>query len=646
MLKASRTIFCSYHSDISVTMATPAHMTMPGPAPAATSNMTMPGPAPAAISNMTMTGPAPAAQVTCLVCPKPREYKNKQGLTSHMKRIHQSAIEQVQKLSTILSPTPSLSSPAQSSPVQRTLSFSGSQQDGNTEDAIIQETEPVAAPPKSPIVNVNLTNQDVEAELEREEDFMEAAKEEIEVFETLADLADTAFDPQTEQVKRGVMKEKLNRYKDIMTKKDRILKATVEEVKSLKLSTETLKHDISMSKQVENHKETLIIEKENELKAASTRVKNLEKELKTTKEQNKANIDSLNETVGSLTKRNNELMTQIATENSLADASAREESADEVEAEVEVHAEENTQTVDMRNDITGHKCNACDRLFKASGDLDKHMRDKHEEYACNMCNKKFNSSKQAQEHICMVGDVIPQVCEKSYCKKRFVSSNALAKHAKNTHFGTRRSVCTKCSEILDESMDMKEHMETCGNEDVADTPQRSREVCRHWKKGRCDRGSQCNFSHVGRQDEIGPEQKSTNSAPLACRNGPSCSYLARGKCNFFHHITKRHNNREHQGERQHNARNYQGARYNGRENQGARFNGRENQGARHNGRENQGARGHGRRQQDNRARCRFGRDCDRVPNCPFIHSMEDFPTYNKSHGFRATRLAGNNRRRN
>ena len=246
-----------------------------------------------------------------------------------------------------------------------------------------------------------------------------------------------------------------------------------------------------MSRQVETHKESLANEKEKELKAASNRFKNLEKELKTFKEQNKANIDSLNETVGSLTKKNSELMTQITTEKSLAEANAQEAPAAEVEAEVEVSAEEYSQRVDMRKDVTGHKCIACDRLFKASSDLDRHMRDKHEEHACTMCNKKFNSSMQAEEHICREGEIIPQVCEKSYCKKKFVSSNALAKHVKNVHFGHQRNVCTKCGEMFDKNGDMKKHMDTCGKEVFKDTPEKLMEVCKHWKKGRCDWGSQC-----------------------------------------------------------------------------------------------------------------------------------------------------------
>ena len=146
-----------------------------------------------------------------------------------------------------------------------------------------------------------------------------------------------------------------------------------------------------------------------------------------------------------------------------------------------------------------------------------------------------------------------------------------------------------------------------------------REVCKHWKRGNCSWGSECNFSHVGRQEKTSPEQKSTNNARTACRNGPSCRFLARGKCSFDHHMHRVHNTRE--------PRN-----------------------AGHNDREHQGARqdrnlGQGRRQKDDRAPCRFGRDCDRVLNCPYIHSPADFPMYNQSHGFRATKRTGNNRNR-
>ena len=66
------------------------------------------------------------------------------------------------------------------------------------------------------------------------------------------------------------MKDRLFRYNNIMTKKDKILKA-----------------DFAMSRQVKTHKEAIVNKKENELKAASTRFQNHGKEVKTFEEQKK-----------------------------------------------------------------------------------------------------------------------------------------------------------------------------------------------------------------------------------------------------------------------------------------------------------------------------------------------------------------------
>ena len=582
-------------------MATPAQMTMTGPAPAqATSDgskMTMAAPAPAPAtaggSRTTMAGPAPAAPVTCVVCPKSKEYRNKQGLSNHVKRMHQSAIDQVQKLATMLSPSPSLSSPV-TSPHKRTLSFSGSQLSLDKED--------VTEAPANTIVPEQ-TNNEADLELQQDEDGMEAAKEDIELYEALTDLADSAFDPETEKEKRDILKEKLLRYNTIMRKKENILKATLEEIKSLKLSEETLKHDVVCRTEVQKNQETLINQKENEVKEITKRFKNLEKITQKIKDENKINIDSLNETVGSLTKRNADLIIQLDAQTSLAESLAGEASPSERDVEVEVHDEEPIQRVDMSKETTGPKCNACNKPFKTGSDLDRHMQDKHEEHACNVCGTKFNSRKQSEEHICDEDPIVPQICDKSYCKKKYVSSNALAKHIKNSHFGHQRFVCNKCDEILDNNNGLKKHMETCSKE----VSEKIMEVCKHWKKGKCHWGTQCRFSHVGHQDKTSPVEKSTNNARMACRNGLACSYLARGRCNFAHHMTKSHYSREHQGTR-HNQ-----------------------------------STGQGQMQNDNRHPCKFGRNCDQVPNCAFIHSLEDFPRYSQSQGVRASNPSGNNR---
>ena len=204
----------------------------------------------------------------------------------------------------------------------------------------------------------------------------------------------------------------------------------------------------------------------------------------------------------------------------------------------------------------------------------------------------------------MEGELIAQVCEKSYCKKEFISSEALKDHMKNNHYGNQRSVCPKCGEICGTTLNIKKHMETCrkNSTEAKDKRERSKEVCYHWRRGNCNRGSSCGYSHVGKQDT--PHAKTQVKANTPCRNGPTCTFHARGRCRFGHHEKKTHQRDQEP---------------------------------------NRGSSRQGRRPQPEREQCKFGRDCDRVPNCPFLHNMADFPQYDKAQGFRRTQRSGNNR---
>ena len=59
--------------------------------------------------------PAAQALVTCHDCPKPKDYVNDKGLKAHVKRMHQVAVDQVQKLASIHSP-PAPGAPAPGAP--------------------------------------------------------------------------------------------------------------------------------------------------------------------------------------------------------------------------------------------------------------------------------------------------------------------------------------------------------------------------------------------------------------------------------------------------------------------------------------------------------------------------------------------------
>ena len=58
-----------------------------------------------------------------------------------------------------------------------------------------------------------------------------------------------------------------------------------------------------------------------------------------------------------------------------------------------------------------HHCAVCDMEFNEVADLYRHMNDKHTDSECHMCTKSFNPKKQDNEHICMEGEFVPQVCE-------------------------------------------------------------------------------------------------------------------------------------------------------------------------------------------------------------------------------------------
>ena len=377
-------------------------------------------------------------------------------------------------------------------------------------------------------------------------------------------------------------------------------------------SIASLKHDAHLQDQIIERQKIELDKKDTDKKDVVNKLKKLEIEHKKTKDQHKTDVEALQNSVGNLAKSNSDLTIKVASQQTYIESIEEGFEEPNEQHNIEGSVENIPQRVIMSKESPEHRCQACDKLFKEAGDLDKHMKDRHTESDCHMCNKTFTTRKEAKEHICTEGEIVPQKCEKSYCKKEYASSEALINHMKRAHFGNQRKVCNMCSEILNANDNMKKHNETCGR---VSQPIRNKEkspvVCKHWRRGKCDRGTTCNFSHVGRQDPPRQEYQSTDKTIIPCRNGPSCSFLARSKCDFGHHMT-----RSHQVEQERRQWQSQG----------------------------RPRTSHRSRHQEERIKCRFGAQCDKVPNCPFLHSMEDFPQYNTSHGFRATRRARNNTR--
>ena len=129
--------------------------------------------------------------------------------------------------------------------------------------------------------------------------------------------------------------------------------------------------------------------------------------------QFKVDLDLLRDTLRVVTKNNNELKEALKNKEAMLVAlskettSAEDANNEDLTVSVEIHNEDTNQRT-MNKESAAHKCIACDKDFNASGDLERHLKDKHTESVCNMCDKKFTSTKQAQEHICLEGEIVPQ----------------------------------------------------------------------------------------------------------------------------------------------------------------------------------------------------------------------------------------------
>ena len=156
-----------------------------------------------------------------------------------------------------------------------------------------------------------------------------------------------------------------------------------------------------------------IDEKDAENVVLKNKLKKEEKEHEKSKTEYIKSIETLQETVNNVTKINNDLKTEVATQKEVIRHLEGGETEEHIdvnvdEGHIEVNVEVERQRVDMSKENPLHMCNACNKVFKAAGDLDKHMNDKHTEPECPMCNKTFNTRKDAQDHICLDGDIVPQ----------------------------------------------------------------------------------------------------------------------------------------------------------------------------------------------------------------------------------------------
>ena len=323
-----------------------------------------------------------------------------------------------------------------------------------------------------------------ELQLQEEEDLLEAAKKEQDLYDELHQFTQNIIEPENEAEVRNALKEKLERYKTIMVKKDNIIKETVEAVKSQKLSISAVKHDAAMMAEIqddhmvelaENRQEIENLNKENAKLIKSKDV--LYVELETTRVEN-----------GSLNKDISDLKMQLQVKDGLV-----KELKETYGVGGEVTIVASTHGAVKKS---SHECNACGKIFRTSIDLEKHIEAKHDEKPCVYCEKLFRTESSLVKHhkVCTsnVG-LADSVCDK--CNKKF-KDQGLKRHWAKCQDNEGEFDCPDCGEIFESAKAVKAHQRVVHDQQEYE-PVRSRIVCKHWKNGNCFKGDKYGFKPCG-----------------------------------------------------------------------------------------------------------------------------------------------------
>ena len=315
---------------------------------------------------------------------------------------------------------------------------------------------------------------------------LEAVQEAEDLYNALEALTQSEFDPEKEKQTKEETKDKLNRFWEIMKKKTDLQKLTRNNVKDLEIEVKRLENELKLSEEVVANQLTDLNNKD------------------VVKETLTKEIENLTKTVKEKSIEISELM----------------EVADEV---IEV-----PQHITMNKHQNENKCNACDKTFRNSQDLDKHMDSKHSEKQCTYCDKMCeNPTELVKHHVeCIDTGMKSVACKK--CDKEFTNFG-MRRHKESCQWKQEYD-CPECGMIFKTSASMKKHYR---NEHKFEQVS-SREVCYHWRRGNCTRVN-CRYAYFGHQDSNKSTITRTNNTRVpACRNESLCHWLQKGNYSYFH----------------------------------------------------------------------------------------------------------------
>ena len=182
-----------------------------------------------------------------------------------------------------------------------------------------------------------------------DDDLLHAVREAEELYNALEILTQSEYDQEKEEESKQEMKEKLTRFWDILKKKTEFQMKSGQKIQNLEAEVQRLQDEVKLSSEVTTNQLLQLDEKDNEKDSLSKEVRGLIKVL----QEKEVEISELKE----------------------------------INDEVVVIPPKDT----MSETLTEHRCNACDKTFRKSHDLDKHMDAKHCEKQCTYCDKVCES---------------------------------------------------------------------------------------------------------------------------------------------------------------------------------------------------------------------------------------------------------------
>ena len=269
---------------------------------------------------------------------------------------------------------------------------------------------------------------------------MEEAMNEQELYEHIFKITETVIDPENEEETREDLKNKMLRFKTIKEKKEKLHEQSKEKVKILEENIKALKHECTLSSEVEEkqRKEIEDMSKEAEKTRKNLNVR-IQENAKLHNEKDAAveEMNTLRETNGTLSKTNYNLKTKLKTKDDLIKAMKESNEAQENNA-----SEESEITV-VQEDIS-HKCQQCNKTFKTRNNLKNHIEEKHTN-KCNACDKIFKTSCDLENHIEAKHE--EKTC--TYCDTICTGEKELVNHMKECiDIGVANKSCTKCQQLF------------------------------------------------------------------------------------------------------------------------------------------------------------------------------------------------------